>query len=151
MPCKFFEQLIMLNCAMLMFFGQILVRFIQAHFSNIILFQSTMLLIEVFVVDITTKGKNGVLLDVLDSEIQQEKQTIKTGSSNLQLTQLIDPQGNPISITTQDGQNIPVVTNGNENIIQGLLPDGTLIPINLDKNLIEVSCLHYSLNLTTRI
>lgn len=65
-------------------------------------------------------------------------ETSNIDAGNLQFTQLVDPQGNPISITTEDGQNIPVVTNGEENIIQGLLPDGTLVPIDLDKNLIEV-------------
>lgn len=56
----------------------------------------------------------------------------------MQLTQLIDSQGNPISITTSDGQTIPVVTDGDENCIKGLLPDGTLIPIDLDKDLTKV-------------
>lgn len=88
------------------------------------------------------KQKETTLLAVLDPTGQPEKekqQLPEMKCSNLQLTQLVDPQGNPISITTQDGHNIPVVTNGDGNLIQGLMPDGSLVPINLDKNLIEVS------------
>ncbi|XP_063903188.1 zinc finger protein 271-like isoform X2 [Zophobas morio] len=58
----------------------------------------------------------------------------------IQLQQLVDQEGNPISFITQDGQQVKVVTStedGQENI-QGLLPDGTLVPISLttvpDKN-----------------
>ncbi|CAG9860302.1 unnamed protein product [Phyllotreta striolata] len=53
-------------------------------------------------------------------------------SNTLQLTQLIDQQGNPVSITTQDGQTIPIVTSGDDdNNMQGLMPDGTLVPIEI--------------------
>ncbi|RZC14267.1 zinc finger protein 271-like, partial [Asbolus verrucosus] len=51
----------------------------------------------------------------------------------VQLQQLVDQEGNPISFITQDGQQVKVVTSsedGQENI-QGLLPDGTLVPISL--------------------
>lgn len=82
------------------------------------------------------------ILRIVNANELQDKQkhgVLEVATFNLQLTQLVDTQGNPISITTQDGQNIPVVTNGEENIIQGLLPNGTLVPINLEKNMmIEV-------------
>lgn len=46
---------------------------------------------------------------------------------------MTDQDGNPISLTTSDGQQIKVVTStdGDQQNIQGLLPDGTLVPINL--------------------
>ncbi|CAH1183730.1 unnamed protein product [Phaedon cochleariae] len=50
----------------------------------------------------------------------------------LEIRQLTDHQGNPISITTQDGKTVPVVTVGDDDeSIQGLMPDGTLIPIEI--------------------
>ncbi|XP_044267223.1 zinc finger protein 271-like isoform X2 [Tribolium madens] len=55
------------------------------------------------------------------------------GVKTIQLQQLVDQEGNPISFITQDGQQVKVVTSnedGQENI-QGLLPDGTLVPISL--------------------
>lgn len=44
----------------------------------------------------------------------------------------MDNEGNPVSVTTDDGQVIKVVTSANDaqQHIQGLLPDGTVIPIN---------------------
>lgn len=53
--------------------------------------------------------------------------------TTIQLQHLVDQDGNPISFLTQDGQQVKVVTSnedGAENI-QGLLPDGTLVPISL--------------------
>lgn len=49
------------------------------------------------------------------------------------MQQVIDNDGNPLSITTADNQNIKVVMSveGGQQSIQGLLPDGTLVPINL--------------------
>lgn len=46
----------------------------------------------------------------------------------------MDNDGNPINLTTADGQQIKVVTNTEEGqeTISGLLPDGTLVPINLN-------------------
>ncbi|KAJ8960897.1 hypothetical protein NQ318_020196 [Aromia moschata] len=72
----------------------------------------------------------------------EAKQPPEADKADLQLTQLLDHQGNPISITTQDGQTVPVVTGPNdENSIQGLLPDGTLVPIEIttmqEKDLIQ--------------
>lgn len=80
------------------------------------------------------------LLNIIDSEDKSKIQV----TSDLHLTQLVDQQGNPISITTQDGQMVPVVTGMNDEAsIQGLLPDGTLVPIELtaiqEKDLMEVS------------
>lgn len=89
--------------------------------------------------DVTMAKKDPSLFTVLNVEDKIDKETLQASDANLQFTQLVDPHGNPISITTQDGQNIPVVTNGEEHIIQGLLPDGTLVPINLNDNFIEVS------------
>lgn len=54
-------------------------------------------------------------------------------STTVQLQELVDQDGNPITFTTQDGQQVKVVTSiedGQENI-QGLLPDGMLVPISL--------------------
>lgn len=49
------------------------------------------------------------------------------------MQQVIDNDGNPLSITTADNQNIKVVMSveDDQQSIQGLLPDGTLVPINL--------------------
>lgn len=56
----------------------------------------------------------------------------KASSSSFQLTQLVDQQGNPIRIITQDGQTFPIVTSGDDvTNIQGLMPDGSLIPIEI--------------------
>ncbi|KAJ8968593.1 hypothetical protein NQ314_002259 [Rhamnusium bicolor] len=84
--------------------------------------------------------KDDSLLHVLDPTMNVESQ--KTDVPDLHLTQLVDQQGNPISITTQDGQTVPVVTGANdEDNIQGLLPDGTLVPIEItamqEKDLIQ--------------
>ncbi|KAK9872931.1 hypothetical protein WA026_020282 [Henosepilachna vigintioctopunctata] len=52
---------------------------------------------------------------------------------SMQYQQLVDQEGNPLSLNTQDGQQINVVTsitNGQEKL-QGLLPDGTLVAIDL--------------------
>ncbi|KRT83116.1 zinc finger protein, partial [Oryctes borbonicus] len=54
-------------------------------------------------------------------------------SNSLQLQQVIDNDGNPLTITTADNQNIKVVmrVDNGEQSIHGLLSDGTLVPINL--------------------
>lgn len=55
------------------------------------------------------------------------------GLKTIQLQQLVDQDGNPITFIMQDGQQVKVVTStedGQDNI-QGLLPDGTLVPISL--------------------
>ncbi|KAG5891834.1 hypothetical protein JTB14_035856 [Gonioctena quinquepunctata] len=70
---------------------------------------------------------NKSLLEMLNAS---EGETGKGG--DLQLTQLVDQQGNPISIRTQDGSTFPIVSTGNEEeSFQGLLPDGTLVPIEI--------------------
>lgn len=49
------------------------------------------------------------------------------------MQQIIDQDGNALSLTTADGQQIKVVTTmkqGQQNI-QGLMTDGTLIPLSL--------------------
>ncbi|KAL1490611.1 hypothetical protein ABEB36_013273 [Hypothenemus hampei] len=51
-------------------------------------------------------------------------------SNELQFHHLLDPEGNAISITTPDGQPIPIVSSGTEKL-QGLLPDGTLISFDI--------------------
>ncbi|XP_057668144.1 zinc finger protein 271-like [Diorhabda carinulata] len=63
------------------------------------------------------------------SSIEEKKNSL----NDLQLTQLVDQQGNPISIITQDGQTVPVVTSGNDadSNLHGLLPDGSLVPIEI--------------------
>jgi DNA-directed RNA polymerase subunit RPC12/RpoP len=61
--------------------------------------------------------------------VTEDVENVKT----IQFQQLVDPEGNPISFITQDGQQVNVVTStedGEENI-QGLLTDGTLVPISL--------------------
>ncbi|XP_065163488.1 zinc finger protein 34-like [Atheta coriaria] len=59
-------------------------------------------------------------------------QGTSTEEISIDVQQLVDNDGNVISITTDDGQQIKVVTTmDDEQCIQGLMPDGTLIPINL--------------------
>ncbi|KAJ8921027.1 hypothetical protein NQ315_015823 [Exocentrus adspersus] len=66
------------------------------------------------------------LLNILDTT--ESKREV----ADLHLTQLVDQEGNPISVTTPDGQMVPVVTGADDEAnLQGLLPDGTLIPIEL--------------------
>lgn len=50
------------------------------------------------------------------------------------MQQIVDNEGNPINLTTADGQQIKVITNteDGQETISGLLPDGTLVPINLN-------------------
>nr|XP_023022034.1 zinc finger protein 271-like [Leptinotarsa decemlineata] len=51
---------------------------------------------------------------------------------DLQVTQLVDRQGCPISITTKFGETVPVVSLGDDKeTFQGLLPDGTLVPFEI--------------------
>nr|CAH7736319.1 unnamed protein product [Callosobruchus chinensis] len=57
----------------------------------------------------------------------------QSNDSILRLTQVVDEQGIPISIKTQDGLSIPIVTGNDENRVHGLLPDGTLVPIELNE------------------
>lgn len=57
----------------------------------------------------------------------------------MHIQQLIDQEGNPLSLNTQDGQQINVVTsitNGQEKL-QGLLPDGTLVALDLQDSKVE--------------
>ncbi|CAG9830787.1 unnamed protein product [Diabrotica balteata] len=51
--------------------------------------------------------------------------------NTLQLSQLLDEQGNPLKIT-QDGQTVSIVTSGEDDSnLHGMLPDGRLIPIEI--------------------
>ncbi|XP_017769673.1 PREDICTED: zinc finger protein 271-like [Nicrophorus vespilloides] len=76
--------------------------------------------------------------DKMPNNIFEEDDLIPQENANemsidVQLQQLIDTEGNAINLTTSDGQQIKVVTTigAEEPCIQGLLPDGTLVPINL--------------------
>lgn len=77
-------------------------------------------------------------IDDLDQSIQLQVcnlylLVIACLNSIIKFQQIIDQDGNALSLTTTDGQQIKVVTTvkeGQQNI-QGLMPDGTLIPINL--------------------
>ncbi|XP_028146433.1 zinc finger protein 3-like isoform X2 [Diabrotica virgifera virgifera] len=51
--------------------------------------------------------------------------------NTLQLSQLLDEQGNPLKIT-QDGHTVSIVTSGGDDSnLHGMLPDGRLIPIEI--------------------
>lgn len=58
-----------------------------------------------------------------------DKKTEET-PPDLSIHDLLDHEGNTISITTADGQPIPIVSSGNEKF-QGLLPDGTLVSFDI--------------------
>lgn len=82
--------------------------------------------------NITTLTPTTTTSEELVAEEEAEKE-----EESMQLQQLIDQDGNPISLTTQDGQQVKVIASiqdGQEKI-QGLLADGTLIPIDLDSTI----------------
>ncbi|CAH2019933.1 unnamed protein product [Acanthoscelides obtectus] len=80
--------------------------------------------------------------DTKTREIPNSINTDHRNASVLRITQVVDEQGLPISIKTQDGLSIPIVTGNDGNRVHGLLPDGTLVPIELndleDKNIEEI-------------
>lgn len=84
------------------------------------------------------------LNQVIFPNIPVKEETEEISLNHLQIQQVTDTEGNPISLTTPDGQSIKIVTanaEGQQNV-HGLLPDGTLIPINLsmqDKKQDEIS------------
>ncbi|KAF7269233.1 hypothetical protein GWI33_017690 [Rhynchophorus ferrugineus] len=64
--------------------------------------------------------------------IVQKDQTVelKIEAPSLQIQELLDNEGNPISFTTADGQPIPIVSSDSKKF-QGLMPDGTLVSIDI--------------------
>lgn len=74
--------------------------------------------------------KDATVVQIVDTDMNDVDKGLEK-LDGMELRQLIDQQGNPISLTTQDGQQVPVVTGGSDESLQGLLPDGTLVPINI--------------------
>ncbi|XP_045469998.1 zinc finger protein 37 homolog isoform X2 [Harmonia axyridis] len=93
----------------------------------------------------TPKDQN-MEVPMVDLEQAQSEVVISSGQDVLDfkgdcmhIQQLIDQEGNPLSLNTQDGQQINVVTsitNGQEKL-QGLLPDGTLVALDLQDSKVE--------------
>ncbi|XP_044750341.1 oocyte zinc finger protein XlCOF6-like isoform X2 [Coccinella septempunctata] len=71
--------------------------------------------------------------------IGSDQDILNFKGDSMHIQQLIDQEGNPLSLNTQDGQQINVVTsitNGEEKL-QGLLPDGTLVALDLQDSKVE--------------
>ncbi|KAL3282757.1 hypothetical protein HHI36_005924 [Cryptolaemus montrouzieri] len=76
---------------------------------------------------------------IVDMEQSQTEVVVSAEQEAIQFQQVVDQEGNPLSLNTQDGQQINVVTsitNGEEKL-QGLLPDGTLVAIDLQDSKVE--------------
>lgn len=65
-----------------------------------------------------------------ESVDKKSEETVVVNPPDLSIHDLLDHEGNTISITTADGQPIPIVSSGNEKF-QGLLPDGTLVSFDI--------------------
>lgn len=70
--------------------------------------------------------RNGLKRESVEKQDEPEI----NASSNLQFQELMDAEGNVISLTTSDGRPIPIVSSTNEKI-QGLMPDGTLVSFDI--------------------
>ncbi|XP_030746745.1 zinc finger protein 271-like [Sitophilus oryzae] len=88
----------------------------------------------------TTSGsmevENLPVINSNENTLVNKTQIEEIVTSNLQIQEVLDNEGNPINFTTADGQLIPIVSSDSKNL-QGLMPDGTLVSLDILPNQIK--------------